>query len=202
MLWIALATVLPGCHHDTDDTAKVAAKPPASVPMHPPAASATSEAWNPFASSATSTAPEPAASDVTSTTTIAAKGDALQDFTLSMARVDAYLSATRNIAALVHTDPSLGSIAAMDVSNEDAAQYSTRVDQHPEIVAAISDAGLSPREFALTGEALVTAMMTESALESGALKQIPANVNPQLVEFVRQNKSALNAKWKSPQASD
>lgn len=125
----------------------------------------------------------------------------VQDFTLTMDRVDAYIGAIRNLGVLAQKDPSLEDITAMNASEEDENQYAARLRKHPAVAAAIASAGLTPEEFAQTGSALMAGMMTAGAMESGALKKIPDGIDPQFVEFARQNKAALAAKLKSMQTA-
>ena len=195
---LLLLAALQGCNSSADH-ATTAAVPVAGHAPDAPAAATPAPASEAPAPD-TSANPEPPASTSVSSAHVEAQGGPPQDFTLTMDRVDAYMAAISNIAVLAQQDPELKDITAMDASTEDARQYAARIEQHPDVVAAISQAGLTPKEFAVTGEALVSGMMTQAALESGALKDIPAGVNPQLVEFVRQNKAALNAKWKTLQA--
>jgi hypothetical protein len=131
---------------------------------------------------------------------VAAASEPTQGFTLTMAGVDAYLGAMRNLARLAEKNPEIDDLTSMNASNENTTQFAARLRRNPQAVAAITSAGLSPEEFAQTGEALVVGMMTAGALESGALKKIPDGIDPQFVDFAKQNKAALAAKFKTGQA--
>ena len=115
-------------------------------------------------------------------------------FELSMARIDAMLIAQSSMAAAVKQDPSLAS-AMKPVEGEDGVRYAQRLEATPALRAAIEKSGLTARDYVLTSEALVTALMTQEAMASGKLKAIPRGVNRQNVEFVRANREALAARF-------
>jgi hypothetical protein len=124
--------------------------------------------------------------------------DADANYDLTMANVDAWMAAQKYIAAAVDADASID--PAMNVSEEDGAQYAARLEATPALRDAITKAGISTRDYALTGEALIAALMAVGALDTGALKEIPEGLNPQNVEFVRANQAALEAKMKALQS--
>jgi hypothetical protein len=138
------------------------------------------------------------ADTATATATPAAKGfDATSPYSnyeLTMERIDAMLVAQSYLAAAVKDDPSLDA-AMKAASGEDGVRYAARLEATPALRAAITKAGLSTRDYALTSEALMTALVTQEAITAGRLKAIPNGVNRQNVYFVRENKDALAARF-------
>jgi len=116
------------------------------------------------------------------------------NYELTMERIDAMLVAQTYLAAAVKDDPTLGA-AMKAASGEDGVRFAARLEATPALREAIAKAGLSTRDYALTSEALMTALMTQAAMESGTLKAIPATVNRQNVQFVRANKAAIAARF-------
>ena len=139
------------------------------------------------ASAATSAAPE--TSDATPATSPA--GDDLPPIALDMGKVKAYMEAQKNLARVEQADPNLD--AAQNASEENSEQYAARLAANTKLRAAIESAGLSTRDFARIGDALLGGMMTEGALEAGQLKKIPDGIDPASVEFVKQHKAELAA---------
>lgn len=111
---------------------------------------------------------------------------------LTMDKVDRFLAATRQLAAVEQADASLDS--AMNASTEDTAAYAARLEATPALRHAIARAGLSAREYAQTSEALVATLMAIGAQEAGALKDLPAELDPQHIDFVRTHRAELEQK--------
>ncbi len=121
-------------------------------------------------------------------------------FELTMDGVDRWLAATRNIAGLVKQDPALEDATAMDAS-EGTDAYVARLDSLPKVVAAIRDAGLSTRDYAMTSEAVTGALFAVGMLEAGAIKELPPELKDnQHVRFVQEHKDEIGAKIKAMQA--
>ena len=125
-----------------------------------------------------------------------AKADNAADagFELTMAKVDGFLAASKNLAAVEQADASLDS--AMNASTEDGAAYAARLEASPKLREAIEQAGLSTRDYALTTESLFATLMAVGAQEAGMLKDIPAGIDPRHVEFVKANRAELERKLK------
>ncbi|HVI25947.1 MAG TPA: hypothetical protein VM576_07110 [Xanthomonadaceae bacterium] len=121
-------------------------------------------------------------------------------FELTMDGVDRWLEATRNIADLVKQDPALEDATAMDAS-ESTDAYVARLDSLPKVVAAIDEAGLSTRDYAMTSEAVTGALFAVGMLEAGAIKELPPELKDnQHVRFVQEHKDEIGAKIKAMQA--
>jgi hypothetical protein len=111
---------------------------------------------------------------------------------LTMEGVKAYGNALKSIAAAQKADPEMGDVA-QDLSEEDSAQYTARLQANPKIRAAIEAAGLSVPDFVGIGDSLLGALMAQGALESGQLKTLPEGIDPAAVEFVKQHKAEIQA---------
>ena len=122
-------------------------------------------------------------------------------FALSMDKVNAYFQAQRKLGEASLTDASLGDMA-MNLSEEDATKYAARLEANAKTRVLIAQSGLTPREFALTGQTLMAALMTQGALEAGQLETIPEGIDPASVEFVKQRKAQIEELIKSMQVSD
>jgi hypothetical protein len=169
-----LVTVgLAACHRDEP-------APAADATATAPAANATA------APASAETSAAPATSDATSPA-----GDDLPPIALDMGKVKAYMEAQKNLARVEQADPSLD--AAQNASEENSQKYAARLEADTKLRAAIESAGLSTRDFARIGDALLGGMMTEGALEAGQLKKIPDGIDPASVEFVKQHKAELAA---------
>lgn len=121
-------------------------------------------------------------------------------FELTMDGVDRWLEATRNIAGLVKQDPALEDATAMD-ANEGTDAFVARLDSLPQVAAAIREAGLSTRDYAMTSEAVTGALFAVGMLEAGAIKELPPELKDnQHVRFVQEHKDEINAKIQAMQA--
>jgi hypothetical protein len=140
-----------------------------------------------------------ASADV-ATATVAAAADAtvaqapadagsIDTYDLTMDNVHAMMKAQVALAAAEKADPTLDS--AMNISEENDAQYVARLESTPKVRAAIEAAGMSVRDYAYTAQSLVGTMMAVGAVEAGQLKEIPEGVNPRNVEFVKAHRAEL-----------
>jgi hypothetical protein len=149
----------------------------------------------------TATSPEPAAqaqapAAEASATQAPPAAPAEGEFALTMDKVEAYFKAQQQLALAAQADPTLDDLT-MNVSREDGTQYAARLEANTRVKAIIADAGLSTRDFSLTGETLISALLAQAALESGALKELPDGIDAASVEFVKQNKAQIEALMKS-----
>lgn len=125
---------------------------------------------------------------------------ATEGYALSMAKVEAYFKAQQQLALAAQADPKFEDLS-MNISREDTAQYTARLEANDKVRAIITDAGLSTRDFALTGETLLSALLAEAAMDAGSLKQLPEGIDPASVEFVKQNKAQIEALMKASAGS-
>jgi hypothetical protein len=119
------------------------------------------------------------------------------DVELTMDKVEAWIAASKNLAAAEQADASLDS--AMNASEEDGVQYAARLESTPKLRAAIEQAGMSARDYALVSESLVASLMAVGAVEAGALKEIPEGMNPKHIEFVRAHRAEIETMMQQAQ---
>jgi hypothetical protein len=149
----------------------------------------------------------PAAGTTSSASADAELADVTQ-YTLTMDKYDKYLAAQRNIA-----------LKAKDLSPEERQKFkegpdsednssqslddmAKRIESEPLMNAAVRDAGLSPREFAV-----ITMSMMQTAMAAGVLKMRPNDnqdsliremkANPANVKFWQANEAELTRKQKA-----
>ena len=148
---------------------------------------------------APSTAAAPATAAPAAPTTVAqspaADAGSIDTFELTMDNVEKMLQAQVAIAAAAKADPSLD--PAMNLSEENDAQYVARLEATPALKAAIEKSGMSVHDYAYTAQSLIATMMAVGAVEAGQLKAIPEGVNPRNVEFVKANGKAIEAKMQA-----
>ena len=142
----------------------------------------------PAAAPATPAADAPASQEPATT---APATDDTAPVALDMGKVNAWMQAQKNLAAAEKADPELD--AAQNISEENLAQYTARLEASPAMRTAIESAHLSVSEFARIGDTLLGAMMAQGAIEAGQLKTIPDGIDPAAVEFVKQHKAELSA---------
>ena len=118
-----------------------------------------------------------------------ADAGSIDTYDLTMDNVHAMMKAQVALAAAEKADPTLDS--AMNISEENDAQYVARLESTPKVRAAIETAGMSVRDYAYTAQSLVGTMMAVGAVEAGQLKDIPEGVNPRNVEFVKAHRAEL-----------
>ncbi len=132
-------------------------------------------------------------------------------YQLTMAKYDKYLAAQKSIA-LKAKSLSPAERQAMearqegrDNSNASLEDMAKNIEAEPVMVAAIRDAGLSPREFAV-----LTMSIMQTAMAAGIAKMRPNDnqdsliremkANPANVKFFRDNEAELTRKQKDLEA--
>ena len=106
-----------------------------------------------------------------------------------MDNIHGMMKAQVALAAATKADPTLD--PAMNISEENDAQYVARLSSTPALKAAIESSGMSVHDYAYTAQSLVATMMAVGAVEAGQLKEIPEGVNPRNVDFVKAHKAEL-----------
>ncbi|HEU4697541.1 MAG TPA: hypothetical protein VFS40_00015 [Gemmatimonadales bacterium] len=150
-----------------------------------------------------------------STSSATSGGDDLADITnyrLSMAKVDQWYAAQRNIAQkLKAMSPAqraaMDSALSMDASDPNAGldDLANRIASQPMMRDAVKDAGLSPKEYAT-----LTMSLVQSGMAAGVLKMRPKDnqdslvremkANPENVRFMQEHEAELNQKQQAMQA--
>ena len=172
-LSFALAFVLAACTKPAD-TATPASPSTAATPATTPSASASAAAQS---------------------DTGTADPGSIDNFELTMANVDAWMHAQKALGEAVKKDPSLD--PAMNISEENDAQYVARLEASPALKAAIESAGMSVRDYAYTSQSLVATLMAVGAVEAGQLKEIPEGINPRNVDFIKAHRAEIEARMKA-----
>ena len=155
-------------------------------------------------------APASSAAATTASASAGAKGDAdladVQSYELTMDKVDKYFAVQRNLANKVKAMSPAERKAAMahkdDDNDEDSGKsddidgMARKIDSQPQLAAAIREAGLSSREFAVMTLALMQSGMAASVMKmrpkddpdslARAMKANPANVR-----FYREHEAEL-----------
>ncbi|NUS61217.1 MAG: hypothetical protein HOQ01_09745 [Lysobacter sp.] len=155
-----------------------------------PADTTATPAPSPVAPAAT-VAPAP----VATVAQASANAGSIDTFDLTMDNVDAMLRAQVALGAATKADPSLD--PAMNISEENDAQYVARLEASPALKQAIEGAGISVHDYAYTSQSLVATMMAVGAVDAGQLKAIPDGVNPRNVEFVRAHGAEIEKKMRA-----
>jgi len=119
----------------------------------------------------------------------------IKDFKLSMPRMQKWAQAERNMVALSKARPELEGTYKVE-QNASLNQQIAAPEGHPEVKKAVTDAGLSPREFTMISYAYMQAAAAQS------VRQMPAGrardsimqslkVHPDNVTFIQQNRGEL-----------
>ena len=126
---------------------------------------------------------------------------AIRRYTLTMPKVEAWIRASRDVAAAAQAKAkAMGDSVQDDDSDDDAGGdesidgMAARLARHPEVKRALEGAGLTPREFALVSLTLMQAMMADALLQKYPNAKHPDNLNPANLAFVKANRAQLEAK--------
>ena len=127
---------------------------------------------------------------------------ALRQTTLSMDAVKRMYQTDEDFAVLEKAHPDWKDTGTQDdsektTSNESIDDSVRKLSVHPEVVAAITKNGLTPRAYVLTEMALTTAAFAEATAKQNnidlAKMADQANLNPANITFVTQHKAELEA---------
>lgn len=78
------------------------------------------------------------------------------------------------------------------------------IERHPALVTAITNAGMTTREYVVTGMTLMTTAIAVGMKRQGslAMKEIPPSVSKENAAFVEQNYAKIETLMKSMQAKE
>jgi len=82
---------------------------------------------------------------------------------------------------------------APDDQDQSLSGMAQRMAADPRVAGALKRAGLAPREAATMQLALFQVAFAVGMMESGAIKEIPKDVNPDNVRFYKANRAAIEA---------
>jgi hypothetical protein len=120
----------------------------------------------------------------------------LQDYRLSMDKLDRWNAAMKNIAIATKGDSSLGDKLASD-GTASIDQEVARIEAQPALKRAITDAGLSVREFELVTWTSLQAGMAQAAIDAGANRDSVlenTKVHPDNLAFMKEHGAELTRK--------
>ena len=119
---------------------------------------------------------------------------AVHDFKLSTSTIDKLLDAGSKLEVAVAKDPSMQKESSMG-GKRSIDENVTVMQSHPEAVAILKSAGLSPKEFLVGTLALMTAAswasMKKQYPETQAQAPAPAYVNPDNLKFVENHPEVM-----------
>jgi hypothetical protein len=129
-------------------------------------------------------------------------------YELTMDKIDKYLAATRNMALAMKglTPEQREKLKARGDASASLDDYAAQIESEPIARDAVRRAGLSSREFATITMAYLQAGMADAVLQmrpdiknaDSIAREMKAN--PANVRFVRENRAALDAKFKALEA--
>lgn len=129
---------------------------------------------------------------------------AIRNYTLTMARFRAWMSANRAMAAEAKARAAAGDTAKDDdAANDDESldQMAARFDRDPVMRKGIKAAGLTAREYSLITLTLMQAMMADGLLQKYPNAKKP-DMNLANLEFVKAHRAELEAATKELQGGD
>ena len=83
--------------------------------------------------------------------------------------------------------------APEDSKDQSLTAMAQRMAADPRIAGALKRAGLAPREAATMQLAFIQVAFTVGLLESGTIKEMPKDVNPENVTFLQANRAEIKA---------
>lgn len=124
---------------------------------------------------------------------------AVRGYQLTMPKVDAWarasIEATRALKS--RTTPPPEPEREAKTIDEMAAQF----DAIPEMRRAIRKAGMSTKEYALLGMVMMQAQMYQAVQAENPRAEVPYNMNPANVAFMKANKAAVEKRVKEVAAA-
>jgi hypothetical protein len=138
----------------------------------------------------------PAGASATSAGDGAADALELRDYELSMDDVRQWGAAARAVARLARENPQWEDQLSMEASDASIDAFAAQLEQLPAVREAIEDAGLSPREYAVTTFVVVQSMLAQAAIQQGANADsfaMKAGINPDNVTFMKEHEAEIRA---------
>lgn len=124
----------------------------------------------------------------------------LADYRLTAQVFEPFVRASGLIADVIHRDPAFADaplftkeIALSGDAPAAASALATRLEGHPDLVAALQIAKLTPREYAKFAIALLAAHLAHEFLNAGVLKRVPSGAPAENVKFVEQHRKEVSS---------
>ena len=122
-------------------------------------------------------------------------------FRLDMAKVNRFAAASKSMVQYQKEHNEVKESEDSDQNPQTLDAMVRKMNTHPAFVKIIQNAGMTPREYALTTLSLVTTGMAVSMKKQGALKEYPPSVSRENAAFVEQNYDKIEGLMKGLQES-
>lgn len=126
---------------------------------------------------------------------------AIERYTLTMAKFDAWVQASTEIADAAKT------MKKTDDDSDDDTPTPRTLDEMadqlvaiPEVRRAVRNARLTPREFTILNLVILQAVMADALIREVPNAEVPKGINRANLEFVRANRAKIDARLKELQA--
>jgi hypothetical protein len=117
----------------------------------------------------------------------------ISNYKLDMDKMRKYVAANKNLAAAAKDDPTAMADNEANSNNQSTAQMIARLESHPAAKRALSQAGLTAKDYVWITAAWLQAAMTQGILDGTPGAKAPEGQNMQNVDFLRANKAELEA---------
>lgn len=119
----------------------------------------------------------------------------VSNYTLDMDKMTKYLNVMKDLAIASEKDSTVESTLSMD-GNATLAQSIEKLDESPVARRALKSAGMSSRDYVMTGLAYLQAGMAAGLMKSVPNYKIPAGQNMKNIDFVNAHGAEIEAKMK------
>ena len=114
------------------------------------------------------------------------------NYKLDMDKMRKYAAAIKAFSALSPSDTS--GMSGLNMSgNESTTETIARMESNPVARRVLADAGLTAKDYVWITAAYLQAAMTQGLMEVSPEAKMPEGQNPQNVEFLKANKTVLEA---------
>jgi len=127
---------------------------------------------------------------------------AIERYTLTMAKFDAWVEASTQIADAAKT---MKKTTDDDADEEKPTprtldEMADQLSAIPEARRAMQNARLTPREFTILSLVIMQTVMADQLIREVPKAEVPKGLNPANLEFVRANRAKIDARLKELQA--
>lgn len=114
------------------------------------------------------------------------------NYKLDMDGMRKYAAAIKGFSALTPSDTA--GVSGLNMSgNESTAETIAKIESNPVARRVLADAGLTAKDYVWITAAYLQAAMTQGLMEVSPQAKMPEGQNPQNVEFLKANKTELEA---------
>jgi cytochrome c-type biogenesis protein CcmH/NrfG len=128
----------------------------------------------------------------------------LQQYRLTMPKIRQMAAATLAFAKEMEQDPALAAKIkhSDDPEPKTLADFAARINKEPRLAAAITAAGLTPREYATLVLCYFPTMFAYALKKQGAIKELPKNILSENLALIEANEAELTRINKELEAHD